>query len=411
MLKVGTALKEITPEPGSRMAAFPRGPERIPRRAVGVLDPLTARALALETENGQVLVCSADLCILRAESVRRIRDRVVSSLPEVSAERIVVAVTHTHAGAETSFLFGATPEDPEVTRIEESIAETLRKAWRDREPARLAIGTRSLELTHNRRVRGEDGRSSMVVEARPGITTGPVDPELLAFVFTTPGGRTKAVMFHYTAHALTLGPGNDRFSADYPGRACRRIEEAFPGATALFLNGAAGNVHPVRGMRADPSALEEIGDAVGSAAVAAARAATAVDDPVLDLRSERLVFPHRTHPEIDVPVEIGMLRLGPLFLALAPGEVFVEHQLAYKRAIAPRRGTVIGYANGWPGYIPTRAAYPEGGYGVDVAKADPPRYSRTSLPAGVGETLRERWVAMALKISPREGADAQAQGD
>ena len=129
MLNVGTAIREITPEPGSRMAAFPRGPERVPRRAVGVLDALTARALALETANGQALICSTDLCILRAVSVRRIRERVVASLPEVAAERIAVAVTHTHSGAETSFLFGAKPDDPEVARIEERIAEALAGAW------------------------------------------------------------------------------------------------------------------------------------------------------------------------------------------------------------------------------------------------------------------------------------------
>ncbi len=399
MLLVGTAKQEITPRTGALMAAFPRGPERVPRRAAGVLDRLYARALALEDPTESLLIGSADLCILRSVSVRRIRERVMADLPEVSPDRIVLAVTHTHSGAETSFLFGATPEDPDVLRIEERIAESLRQAWLDREPARLSIGRQGLEATHNRRVRDENGRSRMVVEFQPDLTTGPVDPELLVLKFTLPDGKPKAVAFHYTAHALTLGPGNDLFSADYPGDACRRIEKAFPGATALFFNGAAGNVHPMQCMRTDPEALEKFGATVSAAAVSAANSATPVDVPSLAVKTESLDFPHRTQRELKVSVELGMIRLGPIWLALAPGEVFVEYQLRFKRAIAPRRGTVIGYANGWPGYIPTREAYAEGGYGVDVATRDPPQYSRTSLPPGAGEAFLECWLALVRSLA------------
>ena len=34
-------------------------------------------------------------------------------------------------------------------------------------------------------------------------------------------------------------------SADFPGAAARKVEEAFPGALCLFVNGAAGNVAPL----------------------------------------------------------------------------------------------------------------------------------------------------------------------
>ena len=46
-----------------------------------------------------------------------------------------------------------------------------------------------------------------------------------------------------------------------------------------------------------------------------------------------------------------------------PGEAFVETGLALKEAGA---SFVVGYANGWVGYLPIRRAYGQGGYEVDV---------------------------------------------
>ena len=55
--------------------------------------------------------------------------------------------------------------------------------------------------------------------------------------------------------------------------------------------------------------------------------------------------------------------VGPLRWVALPGEAFVETGLALKRAGA---SFVVGYANGWVGYLPIRRAYDEGGYEVDV---------------------------------------------
>ena len=48
-----------------------------------------------------------------------------------------------------------------------------------------------------------------------------------------------------------------------------------------------------------------------------------------------------------------------------PGEVFVEYALNLKK-MKPNV-MVAGYANGNVGYVPTEAAFPDGGYEVDFA--------------------------------------------
>ncbi len=68
-----------------------------------------------------------------------------------------------------------------------------------------------------------------------------------------------------------------------------------------------------------------------------------------------------------VEAEVQVLTLGDTALVLLPGEMFVEFGLAIKERAAGRNVVTIAYANGTPGYIPHRSAYPEGGYEVSEA--------------------------------------------
>ena len=61
------------------------------------------------------------------------------------------------------------------------------------------------------------------------------------------------------------------------------------------------------------------------------------------------------------------LRIGPLALATAPGEIFSESG-QHVKAHSPHPHTFfVGYTNGSVGYVPTRDAYVAGGYEVTHA--------------------------------------------
>jgi hypothetical protein len=68
----------------------------------------------------------------------------------------------------------------------------------------------------------------------------------------------------------------------------------------------------------------------------------------------------------ELSAEVMAIAIGDVRLVLLPGESFVEFGLDIK---AHDGGKVItlAYANGAPGYIPHRSAYPAGGYEVEVA--------------------------------------------
>jgi hypothetical protein len=64
---------------------------------------------------------------------------------------------------------------------------------------------------------------------------------------------------------------------------------------------------------------------------------------------------------------LAALRLGDAALATNPSELFCEIGLAIKQGSPFRWTGVAGYTDGAVWYVPTREAYPEGGYEVDRA--------------------------------------------
>jgi len=406
-LWAGTARREITPPVGSLMACFPRGPERIPRRATGVHDPLQAKALVLSDGTTTVALCSCDLTWIRRIDVGRVRELVGRKLPALAGPNLIIAATHTHASGESIYNFGNTPDDPWVLEMDERIAAAVVEAFESREPCTMSVGGSDLELSHNRRVTNGKGGVRHMHEYCEGVTTGPTDPRLTVLRFDTTAGQFKAILFNYTAHALTVGPENLLYSADYPGAASAKIERAFPTATALFFNGAAGDIHPRICMRPNFDVMAEVGGRLGRAVIELARPEGGMERvAAVPVRwaDETLAFRNRVDPSLSVSVEVSCVGLGPVVMGFVPGEVFVEYQLRFKRAVRSKYVLLTANTNGAPGYIPTTAAYDTGGYGVDLHPDDPPEYSRTSLPLGAGEIILDALIRLARRV---EGDQSQ----
>ena len=92
-----------------------------------------------------------------------------------------------------------------------------------------------------------------------------------------------------------------------------------------------------------------------------------------------------------MPYEIQVLRVGDGALVALPGEVFVEYAQRIAAASPLPVTAVAAYASDCPSYIPTAAAYAEGGYEVENAI----RYYGTTMPT---PDLEERIVAAATKL-------------
>ena len=425
-IHAGVAKANITPYVGARLAGFAARDHG----CEGVHDDLFARALVLRAAQTTVALVGCDLVGLSVESVARIRGRVEAE-EGIPAGHVMVACTHTHSGPNISRP-GRPNVDPELVHVtERTIAGAVMQASRATAEASLGAGKGRVRIGINRRERQADG--SFRIGRNPN---GPLDEEV-GVVRVDVGGRPIAVAFTHSCHAVVLGSRNYLVSADYPGVAAALLERVYPGAVCPFFNGTCGNVNsePVGGTFDD---ARRLGTMLGAEAVRVAETVAPRDDvalaverrtaeaPLADLppadamrrlvaersaeldeaarasdfriRWARAVLAEHEEPEPrrTRPLEMQGIRLGDALLITTPGETFVEIGLAIKARAPLAQTFVLGYANGYQSYLPTDAAFAEGGYEVDTAQkyAGPYAYA-----PGTEAALVETGAALANALA------------
>ena len=216
----------------------------------------------------------------------------------------------------------------------------------------------------------------------------------------------------FTCHPTTVQV-QPLVSADYPGVACALVERELGAEACLFLQGACGNVGPVRATT-DFRDVDVYGRALGGEALRcplpAGSAGRAGDVARPGRRAGRRCGsrggPCRTAPPWrrgrrrwkrrsgaprtprragrrsaayrrvaeplrlarlgtgPVRLEVQALRLGEALIVACEGELFVEYGDRLKDASPAAVTFVAAYSNGYEGYIPTPATWDEGGYEV-----------------------------------------------
>ena len=399
----------------------------------GVHDDLHARALVLDDGAQAVAVLAVDSigydnAILGAERdfTRELRKRVASATGLAEGALMLVA-THSHSTPETIGLttFRETPGVPEWVEAHlEDLVATVVAAWHNRTPVRAYAGKQQVQgVARYRRILLEGGamsrRGTLSPDARVAAPCE-TDEDLSTLYLETETGNPYAALLNYTAHpviAMLLPP----VSADYPGAAAACVEAALPGAVCLVTNGATGNVNSVY-VTTSFEDVASVGQALGQGAletIARLRQGEALRETGIAVCSEEVILDARACPplaeaerraeadasgrnlrvrrlarklaESPIRAEVQLMGVGPVRWVGLPGEAFVETGLALKQAGA---SFVVGYANGWVGYLPIRRAYGEGGYEVDIGP-----WSR------VGPGSAERLEAVGRDLLRQETGD------
>jgi len=274
------------------------------------------------------------------------------------------------------------------------------------------------EVASNRRLLGQDGkvrgwRASTTRDASlRAEPEGLIDPFVAALVFWSDADPV-VVLTSYATHPMsyyrTGVPG-----PDFPGIARLLRSQDVPSALHVHFTGAGGNVAAgkyndgSRGMRAVLAG--RIYDAIVAADGLLERrplervswttadflpvpAARWVEADLLAGRGDpALAIVARTRPlytvawlrrvAAGVPIVLSALHLDDVAMLHLPGEPFVEYQLRFQKEHPERFVFTAGYGDGGPWYLPTAAAYPQGGYEVSVAWSA--ETAEADLMAGVG---------------------------
>jgi hypothetical protein len=360
----------------------------------GVRQDLFVKALALQDASGATAVLvTSDL----HSYTRRMSDIIAEGVWKtygVPRDRLILNGSHTHSGPAVTAEAVLRPaedinaEQEAVIRrytagLLEQITELVGQAVRNLAPAELSFGIGSAGFGVNRR------RVSAATRHLPG----PVDQDVPVLNVRGTDGSPRAIVFGYSCHA-TASPGDYQISADWPGYAQAAVETAFPGATAMFLNGTGADCDPMPRSAVDlPIRYGEImGVAVG---LVLRRQMKPLSGP-LTAAFDYVDIPFKTPPTKEelqerlrtatgmaarharqllatlardgrisdrYPYPVQVWQFGQdLTLITLGGEVVVDYGLRFKAEYGWEDTWVAGYSNDVMGYIPSARVAREGGY-------------------------------------------------
>ncbi len=421
-LRFGTATADITPPVGIHLGGY------WGRRsgATDIHDRLMAKALVCGCGEVVLAIVAVDLVGLDAATVGEIRAGIEREAG-LSGNAVMICASHTHAGPLTIPFRGMGEIDADyLRRVRDAVVQVVVAAAADCRAGQLRYARPEVQIGFNRREQ-RGGRMGIGQNF-----AGPVVPyaHVLRFAATAGAGAT---LFNHACHPVVLGNDNHQISGDFAGVAARYVE-AETGETALFINGACGDINP-RITGGSFAEVETLGRELGQAVLAGIAGAEPVAVTALGYARERVDLPlidppARWRAEAEKwalqlkaklaragdiwtqrvprarlewaeamlelarsgggrggvqPFEIQGLALGEMVLVGLEGEIFSRYQLDLEIERSP--AVLCGFANGCIGYVPTADEYPKGGYEIDDAYKV---YSSVQMIAPTSEALIRR---------------------
>ncbi len=399
--KVGVAKVNITPMKHIWMGGYAFRDHA----SEGKITDLWAKALALEDANGQkAVIVTMDLVGISKELSDNIRYQLGKKLHLSNAE-IILNTSHTHTGPVVGNLSADiynlnTAERKKVDEyageLQTKIINLVVEAFSKMRPAHLYSGNGITRFQVNRHTNKE---SELTVTTH---LNGPNDYAVPVIKVADDNNKIIAILFGYACHPTTLSVY--KWSGDYAGFAQMELEKTFPGAVALFFQGAGGDQNPL------PRRTIVLARQYGKELAAAVEAV--IDEKMKPLDNRLSV----TYSEINLPFEkqpptieelvqiindssasaypsylkrkaqrfLNTLEKGESLLSSYPwypvqvwnlggqpiftfgGELTVGYSVDLK-GIFGQEIFVFGYSNNIMSYIPTAKMLTEGGYEVTMS--------------------------------------------
>ena len=411
-MRAGFGKVEITPPLGVELAGYGY---YLGRTADKLLDPLFVRAAAFEQEGERYLLVSCDCLGLSREIVHEAEAALLRECG-IPSDHITLVSIHTHTGPAMKYHGGCGNVSPDYTRtVPGKIADACRAALNDLQ-----------EVTGLRFFRNPIRKQWAYNRAS---AENPVDGQTRFFRIDRQDAPPMALA-SYACHAVCQG--NIRgISADYPGRVCANLEAM--GFQALYLNGACGDIDPIRcAIEERPARLAGFADTICQGmegesvslplTVSGGQAEESLRLQPLTRADIRRMAEATNQQETDPPgggrvaraweqemLETGdldrteeafhvrYLVLGGVLIAALPFETYTLTGMLIRRALGNDDALVLGCAEEMLGYLPTMDDYDRGSYASKDAFF---LYRRIPTLRGEAERLGEalgQKLAAALK--------------
>ncbi|MCK4625347.1 MAG: neutral/alkaline non-lysosomal ceramidase N-terminal domain-containing protein [Phycisphaerae bacterium] len=390
-LKAGAARANITPAVGAITSG---------NVSAGITSELFAKALVLDDGKTKVALVTLDLCLMCKQIVAETRER-IEQTTGIPGRCVMFASSHTHSGPVTMRQAWGTgarnvPDHSYLDQLVAKMAGAVAEADSRLVEAKIGVGEGLAPFNINRWLPTPDGPTG--ARWAPNADA-PTDETLSVLRVDRPDGTPMASVVNFAAHASVASWGK-YFCADFPGYMQETLEQFYGGGTtAMFANGASGDLKikwlttkedgSIDFAYGDAKAARRWGRVIAGAALSVmeqiekpeedlriSASVKVVDLPMLPLPSveeiekrlaekqkagkdtawEEKILPQLrdgTAPTV-IPGEVQLIRLGSdVALLGVPGELFVEIGLRMRAELGCKHLFIVGYANGYTGYLPT----------------------------------------------------------
>ncbi|SKB61584.1 neutral/alkaline non-lysosomal ceramidase N-terminal domain-containing protein [Dyadobacter psychrophilus] len=393
--KAGVSRVVITPENPMWMAGFAART----KPSDGKLHDLWAKALALEDANGkQAVLITTDLLGMPKNMSDEIRKRINDQF-KLSKAQIIINSSHTHSGpvlgdALSDIYPIDAAEKGKIGQYSSKLIDQL-----------VALTGNALKSLQSATIQSQNGAARFQVNRRNNDAatlerlteiTGPGDAAVPVLKVTDARGKLMAVAFGYACHPTVLD--NYQWSGDYPGYAQIELEKLYPGATALFFQGAGADQNPLP-RRTVPRAVQ-YGKTLAAAVERVLSEDMKILEPTLTTAYTEIDLPLTTAPTQEeltkmvqksdgfqkkwalrmldkankgetfqsaYPFPLQVWKLGDQAIMTLGGELVVSYAISLKQ-IFGQDIFVMGYSNDVMTYIPSTTILREGGYEGEVAQ-------------------------------------------
>lgn len=405
-MKIGFGRVDITPPLGTRIT----GAWQL-RVADGVMDPLELNALVMEVGEERIAIVTADLLAM-AEVHSSVIRNMISKETGIPVKNILMQCLHQHT-ATTGCNTGVSSAEY-VAVLKRKYVDVVCLAINDLAEAKMSAAEKetSEEVSFIRRYRMKDGS----VMTNPGTMNPDIDHPLgksdntVRLVRFTREEKKDIALVAFQTHPDTIG--GTEFTADWPGFARRKVEKELPDVHCILMNGCQGDTNHHKPGRPQISKklqaeryefTRRMGHIIAQAAldvwdstrplkegaVSSAYEITAIrtnldgierieeckvlhkrilekDEEVMKLpMSEKGAIRRIASMEdktLFQKVPVTMVAFGELAFLGYGGEPFTEYATVLREAHPELFIITACNCNGSQGYLPSAAAFAEGGY-------------------------------------------------
>ena len=370
-LYVGAAKADITPPVGTRIF----GGYSRKGSSSGLHDPLNIRALVLDVDGYRVGIITCDL-------IKYCNKRVIDTAKErFNISHLLICSSHTHSGPIFGDYLAPDHDLPYARRVEKTMIDGLEKAVNNMFPARISAGYGNFPQTGYNRLTGR-GNARAVFRNTERIPYGLVDPEVGVIRVEDTDGNPRVILIQYACHPVANGINYD-ISADYPGAAAGKVEEAFGNNTiCMFVQGGAGDINPMfmsphrKGpddeTQTDYGPMERMGSLIADAAVRVAKGLSPElrEKASLKAISDSLTFIGRFDKNLTYNIHFTTVLINDkIAIATLQGEPLIWNQIYWKENAEAAHPFFFGYTycsgDDFLRYVPDIRSASYGGFLVD----------------------------------------------